>query len=116
MELDNLPVIDCELAIKLAGNKKDLAKELLHLFIKNLDEEFSSIKHAYSDANYPELQKLIHKLHGAVCYCGLPRLKTVLTKLETELKSNIMSSLPSLLNQLETEVTLLLKHYARQNQ
>lgn len=113
MELDSLPVIDGELGIKLAGNKKDLADELLALFIKNLPEEILFIKHAHNEKNTPELLRRIHKLHGAVCYCGLPRLKIVLSQLETELKSNIMSSLPSLLDQLDIEVELLLEHYAR---
>lgn len=113
MELNNLPVIDDELGIKLAGNKKELANELLCLFMKNLNEEISSINELYTIKNYPELIRRIHRLHGAVCYCGLPRLKSVITQLETELKSNIMSNLPLLFNQLNAETTLLFEHYSR---
>lgn len=114
-ELTHLPVIDWELGLKLAGNKIELAEEMLELFIGNLSKELSTIKHHYFEQNYKELLRHVHRVHGALCYCGLPRLKTVITKLETELKNNIIMSLPSLLNQLDTEVNLLLEYHSHLN-
>ena len=113
MELDHLSVIDWELGIKLAGNKRDLAEEILNMLIKNLPDDMSAITQLYHDKNYLGLLQRVHKLHGAICYCGLPRLKTVLSHLETDLKSHIMDSLPSLHDQLHAEVNLLLEHYSR---
>ena len=89
MEKDS-PIIDWELGIRLAGNKRDLAEDLLALFISKLAEELNTIKSLHQSENYPELTQRVHKLHGASCYCGIPRIKRVLAQLETELKNNIM--------------------------
>lgn len=107
----NLPIIDWDQSIKLAGNKKDIAEEMLSFVIKNLTSDISAINQLHERKNYEELLRTIHKLHGALCYCGLPRLKNIVARLETELKNNIMFSLPALLSQLDTEVNLVLKHY-----
>lgn len=106
-----LPIVDWEIGIRLAGNKQDLAEELLAMFVSTLSEELTAIKQLHQTKNYPELLQRVHKLHGASCYCGIPRLKLTLSQLETELKTNIMVSSPQL-NQLETEINLLLEHYS----
>lgn len=111
MDLNQLAVIDWELGKKLAGNRLDVAEELIDLLVPTLPEEIRQIQISHLAKNYNEMVKRVHKLHGALCYCGLPRLKNVIAQLETQLKNNIMSSLPSLLDQLHIEVTLLLKQY-----
>lgn len=111
MELTHLPIIDWEQSKKLAGNKNDLAKDMLELLISSLAEEWEAINQAYKIKDYPTLHKHVHKLHGALCYCGLPRLKALVSKLETAIKNNIMVGLPPLLAQLDTEINLLLEHY-----
>lgn len=108
----NLPIIDWSHAIKLAGNKKEYAEEMLELFIKSLSNDVAAIKKFYVNQNYIEMFRLVHKLHGAVCYCGLPRLKAVIVQLETNLKNNIMDDLPHFFSAFEVEVKLLLEHYS----
>lgn len=115
MDLNELPIIDWEMATRLAGNKRDVAEELLDLMITSLPADMLAIKQLEAEQNYSELLKRVHKLHGAMCYLGLPRIKTLLSHLETDLKNNIMVSLPSLVNQLDTEVSVLLRHYSRLN-
>ncbi|MBV9575966.1 MAG: Hpt domain-containing protein [Gammaproteobacteria bacterium] len=110
MDLNHLPIIDWELATKLAGNKKELAEELLCLLLKTLPDDRATIKQLYIEQNYAELLRRVHKLHGALCYCGLPRLKTIVARLETQLKSDIIDSLPPILDQLDVEIKLLLEH------
>lgn len=110
MNLNTLPVIDWELAIQVAGQQKDLATQLLTHLTKHLPNDVTAIQSAYQAQNYPEMLRLVHKLHGALCYCGTPRLKTVVACLETNLKNNIMESLPLLIDTLMTEVNLLLEH------
>lgn len=110
MELTHLPIIDWELGTKLAGNNRAAASDLLSFFIKNLRNDLNVIKEYYQREDLKALRNQIHKLHGAVCYCGLPRLKSTLSQLETNLKNNIMVSLPSLMDQLESEVSELLEH------
>lgn len=111
MDLRNLPVIDWELATKLAGNKKELAEEMLCFLLKTLPQDRLAIlelRHTHTQ-NPTELLRRVHKLHGALCYCGVPRLKALVAHLETALKNNIMDGLPSLLDQLDVEIDLLLE-------
>lgn len=111
MDLNHLPIIDWDLSIKLVRNNKILAKEIIDLLIKNLKNDLHKIQFLFEKQKVKELYQHIHQLHGALCYCGLPRLKKLLDHLETDLKNNIMDNLPSLLTQLDIEVHLLLAHY-----
>lgn len=111
--LETLPVIDLALGARLVGNKKDIALEMLGMLVERLPQEVALIKQDYNAQNATALLQHVHKLHGALCYCGVPRLKSLVARLESDLKSNIMDSLLSLLNQLDIEVDLLLEHYSR---
>lgn len=111
MELYNLPVIDWDQAIKLAGNKRELAEELLGMLVNNIAHDASMIQKLYSAQIFPDLLRQVHKLHGALSYCGVPRLKTLLAKLETDLKSDVSENLSTLFNQFDTEVKRLLECY-----
>ena len=112
MELDQLPIVDWKLGIKLAGGKKDLAQDLLTMFVPSLPNEISDFHQLYSAQKYKELLQRVHKIHGALAYLGLPRLKTLIARIESELKSNIMSNLPSHLIQLDAEINLVLEHFS----
>ncbi len=109
MELSHLQIIDWESAVKLAGGKREFAEEILDFLIMTLSDDIAALQHSYQAKNYSDLLRKAHKLHGALCYCGLPRLKALIVRLETDLKNNTMDNLPSLLTQLGSETTLLLK-------
>lgn len=112
----NLPIIDWEEGIRLAGHKKELARDILNMLARDLPREMNLIHDQFQAKKYQELVKSVHKLHGAVCYTGTPRLKTILAALETHLKSNIMDGSSSLLDQLDTEVSCLLEHISKHNE
>ncbi len=112
MDNKQLPIIDWELGIKLAGGKKELATEILDVFISTLAQEMIDFQQLEKEKNYTELLRRVHKFHGGVAYLGLPRIKTLAANLESDLKSNIMSNLPSQLTQLNIEVNLLLEHFS----
>lgn len=103
------PTIDWDLAIKLANNKREIAEEMLSLLMNNLPGEYAAIKQAWDDRNFIDLLKLVHKLHGAVCYCGVPRLKNALASFESALKQNKISDFPALFKKFELEVQAVLK-------
>ena len=104
---DHLPVIDWELSLKLAGNNRDLARDMLTLIYQRLPDDIAQIKAMHHERNTPQLIHHVHKLHGALCYCGLPRLKFLIAHLESDLKNHIMDSSLPLLGQLDIEVSLL---------
>ncbi|HSW70240.1 MAG TPA: response regulator [Gammaproteobacteria bacterium] len=101
--------IDWELGLKLAGNKRELAKEMLNVLAKTLAQEVKSIRDAYEEKNYDELHQQLHRLHGAVCYCGTPQLKKIISSLEDMLKKSQTDALSGLLEELEKESQFLLE-------
>ncbi len=107
--LQQLPIIDWEDSVRLAGHKKELARDMLNLLARDLPRELTAILTLHQDKKFPELLKTVHKLHGAVCYTGTPRLKTLLSTLETALKTNIMNDSSTILHHLEIEVGHLLE-------
>ena len=111
INLSDLPVIDWEQGKKLAGNNQELANEIMEMLIKRLPKDLESINQLSQIPDYLALRNEVHKLHGAICYCGTPRLKATLMRLETDLKNNIMVDLPYLLDRLNDEVQSVLDHY-----
>jgi two-component system sensor histidine kinase BarA len=108
-DITTLPIIDWEAGTRLAGNNRELAQELLAFLCKTLREEIAGIKQAYAEKQYVELLQRVHKLHGGVCYCGLPRLRLMLSVIESDLKKNKFDDLTDLIDRLDNEAEALLK-------
>ncbi len=106
---DNDPVIDWEQGIKLAGNKRETAEELLRILIQTLPQELQQLTEIKNLGNYPELLKRIHKLHGGLCYCSTPRLRKAAANLESALKKNQLNELADLFNHLFNEAQLVIQ-------
>ncbi len=102
-------VVDWELAMQLAGNSREHAEEMFVLLVKDLPSELANIKQAYSNNHFENLENRIHKLHGALCYCGAPRLKTATAALESAVRDKITHpQIPTLLAGFEREVNALI--------
>ncbi len=78
--------IDWQLALNRAGNKQDLAKDLLSGLVNSLPETKSHIKDAILSQDIEQTKVLIHKLNGACCYTGVPLLGKITHQIETDLK------------------------------
>ena len=100
-----LPAFDLSIALANAGDRHDVATELFDLLLDTLPEDLNAINAASS--NIDELKRTVHKLHGAVRYCGVPRLAKAIEKLELALKNGNDSEIQPLLNLLNGEVTAL---------
>ena len=107
-----LPVFDRELSLGNANQNPALASELFTLLNDCLPEDQDSINSAAG--NKPALKQAVHKLHGAIRYCGTPRLGKAIEKLETALKQDNDDQVPLLLNLLNGEINALLA-WARDN-
>lgn len=103
--------IDWELCVSLAANKVDLAEELLTNFVRHLPEARNTIKQHFLHSQGSELLEAIHKLHGACCYCGVPKLKSITYRLEKVLKADDYTHIPNLIGHLEQEVEAILSYY-----
>ena len=82
-------VIDWPLALKRAGNKTELAKDMLKGLAQSLPETKQNISESLTTQDTTQLKMLIHKLNGACCYSGVPNLGSVTHQIETELKRDI---------------------------
>lgn len=87
---------------------QNIADELLAMLIESLPEDFNEIKNLKEKNQWDELLKRVHKLHGAVCYCGVPQLKDAIHALETALKQSNISAIPELFSVFEAEVAVIL--------
>jgi len=68
------------------------------------------IKTAYDTSDTTSLLTHVHKLHGACCYCGVPRLKHATATLETALKQK-EEKLDDLITIFHQEVDKLLSEF-----
>lgn len=110
------PIVDWELAYQLAGGKKELAEEMLSLLLSSMPDDLAQIKSAYDSHNLVSLKDAVHRLHGAIRYCGVPGLHSLVKNLETMIKQNKWDRLDDAMNQLYSEISSLQSWAAANNQ
>src|SRR5690606_35774993 len=81
-----LPVLDHEEGLRLAAGKADLARDILQMMIRDLPDTARSITAAWQQGDLAALREIIHKLHGATRYCGVPQLRACCQEAESRLK------------------------------
>lgn len=108
---EQLPTIDWELAKRLAGNQVDLAHDMLNMLTRDLPNDLFDINQAFKNKDMAVLYQRVHKLHGAVSYCGTPRLKAVLASIDLNLKNNSTTDLPLMIQEFDKEVKQLLREH-----
>src|SRR3990167_2734550 len=101
--------IDWKLGTKLAGNNRKVAEELLLLLAKNLPHDIQKINLFWQKQDYDLLLNYMHKLRGALCYCGTPLLKSAADELDNALKKNQTARLAKLIEKFNQEAQAVLK-------
>lgn len=74
--------IDWQLCIQKASGNQSLAEEFLARFVEELlknREEFIQLMH---EKNVKQLGEVVHKLHGACCFSGVPTLQKKVVQVE----------------------------------
>ena len=89
---------------------KDVAQEMLKLFLELLPAEIELIQQTFKQGDHPALLRFIHKLHGALCYCNLPQLRKLVSEIESLLKQKgfDQSTLLAMMEEFGRETTLVL--------
>ena len=103
-DTDKEKTLDWELSLKLANGKVDLAQDMLKMMVDSNHETGRVIHAAYQAQDFDELLQHIHKLHGASCYVGTPRLKSLSNQYETKLKKQQYNVLEDLHTDLIAEL------------
>jgi len=101
-------VIDMDLAARLVGGDANLAVDMLRILIGECPDNLQRIENALDTQDMIELEMLVHKLHGGVSDCGVPRLKQAAYNLETCLKTGELARVESLAISLIAELKLVI--------
>lgn len=98
---DDLPRsrhLDWELALQRSANKLDLAKDMLQILIASIPDTLQQLEAAMDAEQRDSVLQIVHKLHGACCYTGVPGIRKLTETIETALKSG------AVLTQVEPEL------------
>jgi len=79
--------IDWQLCIKKVSGNKVLAREFLDRFVEDLELNRNEFIKLMQDKNISAIEQAAHKLHGACCFCGVPRLQKNVANLEKTAKN-----------------------------
>ena len=113
-DADSAPIIILNMSssrltpLQLAGGNKELVKELRALLLKELPSHQEHLQNSYVRKDLEALANHAHKLHGSAAYCGVPRLKECVAKLEREARQHHHELIPLALNNTLSAIQELL--------
>jgi len=84
--------IDFEESLKLSNNNPELAILFLEKFLDSLPAEHTQMEQIHAENDLKKLEEIVHKLHGACHYCGVPKLRAIVQNTEHHLKTLDMKS------------------------
>ena len=105
----SLVSLDWELAVKRANYNEQAARELLSEFVIMLPTMIHDIQADQEMSRFNSVHDNIHKLHGACCYTGVPRLKRLCLEIESQFKTDRLDGLELNLDALAEEANLIVK-------
>ncbi|WP_288337232.1 two-component sensor histidine kinase BarA [uncultured Pseudoalteromonas sp.] len=101
--------IDWPLALQRAGGKNELALEMLNMLLLSIPETLNLLTKAIDDEACEQVLSIVHKFHGACCYTGVPKLKSLAETIETSLKNEcVLENIEPELFELQDELENLL--------
>lgn len=80
--------VDINTCLQLANNKATLACEMFTMLCQILPSEIENINYSAQTQDNLTFLNIVHKLHGACCYTGVPQLKKAVQALEQAIKEN----------------------------
>ena len=112
--LSEQPTVDLVSGLEKANGKLSLAKDMFGMLIDTLIKDQEQINQLYQQGDYKALLELVHRLHGATHYCGVPRLRLTAMHTESLLKQGFYSLLEDALFMLNDEIENV-QHWSAEN-
>ena len=78
--------IDVSATMERTLNNEKIAREWYQLLSEEINTTRLLILEAWPKKNYKKIDDVIHKMHGACCYCAAPKLKDISALCESKLK------------------------------
>lgn len=75
-------VIDWNQSVEIVGGNSELARNLLEMLVDDLPQQEVKMSEALRQEDLQTLSHIVHSLHGATCYCGVPELRHAVKDLE----------------------------------
>jgi two-component system sensor histidine kinase BarA len=107
--------VDMALGIRLANGKADLAREMLSMLVASLPSDRDAMQTSLLTQDVDALLHVVHKLHGATRYTGVPHLQSAAKAMEEALKQQRHTELHALWGPLDTEIGRVLAWAASQD-
>ncbi|WP_320823185.1 response regulator [Reinekea sp.] len=98
------PTVDLVSGLDKANGKLSLAKDMFAMLLDSLNKDQAQINSLYQQGDFKALLEMVHRLHGATLYCGVPRLRITAMHTETLLKQGYYSLLEDALFMLNDEI------------
>lgn len=104
------PAIDWSVCVaKLSGNIP-LATEFLAEFVKELHKNHSELQSIFATNDCETLERVVHQIHGACCFCGVSALQKQAAHLEQRLRevktsAEVKQDFLNLLKEIEAVLT-----------
>ena len=68
-------ILNWQQCVQLAANKEDLAADLLKMLVDSFANEMKEMEQLIEMEDFPQLEHVLHRLHGATRYVGTPILQ-----------------------------------------
>ena len=99
--------IDWELALSRSNHNPEVAMSFMDEFVAQLEEHQTDIRQVAEQNDVQAIIASVHKLHGACCYTGVPRLQAMCLAIEQALKSPTTQAYTFSIEELLVEIKLL---------
>ena len=101
--------LDWAQALQRANCKNELALEMLNMLLLSVPETLNLLTQAIAKKDCSQVLTIVHKFHGACCYTGVPKLKSLAETIETSLKNKcVLADIEPELFELQDELENLL--------
>lgn len=111
--ITTLDDIDWQLALSRANKNEEIANDILREFTQQLPDSLAEIEQACRLQHWQTMQQQVHRLHGASCYTGVPKLQQLCAEIETELKEGQPEEARRKFPELKSAIENLLSQYKK---
>lgn len=80
--------IDWAMCLQKVSGNQTIAEEFLNSFVQELHTNRIQLNELFHNNDMKGLEDIVHKLHGACCFCGVPRLQTHVVHFEKLVKES----------------------------
>lgn len=105
--------IDWDMALKLCYDNKESAIDYLDSFTDRLQSHANEIESGWAEQRPEIVLESIHKLHGACCYTGVPKLQNYCDRVQTILKTGKFEEHPYAISKLLLEIEQVIEEWPK---